>query len=178
MNNPTIIYFCPLGGVVQIGDSTSRGCWRLGRITRLNESRDKAIHSAGILLANKHTVHRPLNALYPLEETSVGTKPSSSSPDSSTSQLSGSRASPFGKTWCPGGARAFGCVYLTFKLFFWRLHVYFFSLSLFPFSPFSPKPLIFAVNYFFSPGECRWGTHSHSNTVHTPTLSTTHAPPS
>ena len=80
--NPTTVQFSRVGDVVQIGDSTSQGCWRLGRITRLHESRDKAIRSAGILLANKHTVQRPLNALYPLEATSFGTQPSSSSPES------------------------------------------------------------------------------------------------
>ena len=78
----TTVQFPRVGDVVQIGDSTSRGCWRLGRITRLHESRDKAIRSADILLANKRTVQRPLNALYPLEATSSGTQPSSSSPES------------------------------------------------------------------------------------------------
>ena len=80
--DPTTVQFPLVGDVVQIGDSTSRGCWRLGRITRLHESRDKAIRSADILLANKRTVQRPLNALYPLEATSSGTQPSSSSPES------------------------------------------------------------------------------------------------
>ena len=56
-----------VGDVVQIADATSRGCWRLGRFTHLHESRDKAIRSADILLANKNVIHRPLSALYPLE---------------------------------------------------------------------------------------------------------------
>ena len=64
--DPMIVQFPRVGDVVQIGDSTSRGWWKLGRIIRLHESRDKAIRSADILLANKRTLQRPLNALYPL----------------------------------------------------------------------------------------------------------------
>ena len=115
--DPTTVQFRRVGDVVQICDSTSRGYWRLGRITRLHESRDKAIRSSDILLANKRTVQRPLNALYPLEATSSGTQRSSFQSRVSTSQFSGSRASPFGKNCGPSGARGLGCVYLTFKLF-------------------------------------------------------------
>ena len=73
--DPTTVQFPRVGDIVQIGYSTSRGCWRLGRITSRHENWDKAIRSADILLASKHTVQQPLNAVNPLEVTFFGTQP-------------------------------------------------------------------------------------------------------
>ena len=66
-----------IGDVVQVHDQTSRGSWKLGRITDLTTSRDGQIRSAQVQLANKNFINRPLSALYPLEF-------SSSSPPSNT----------------------------------------------------------------------------------------------
>ena len=56
-----------IGDVVQVHDQTSRGSWKLGRITDLTNSRDGQIRSAQVQLANKNFINRPLSALYPLE---------------------------------------------------------------------------------------------------------------
>ena len=81
---PTVDQLPGIGDVVLIGDSTSRGCWQLGRIIRLHHSRDTAIRSAELQLPNKRTIHRPLSALYPLEsaahDTQLTSRPSANQP--------------------------------------------------------------------------------------------------
>ena len=81
---PTVDQLPGIGDVVLIGDSTSRGCWQLGRIIRLHHSRDTAIRSAELQLPNKRTIHRPLSALYPLEsaahDTQLTSRPSANHP--------------------------------------------------------------------------------------------------
>ena len=79
--DPTTAQLPRVGDVVQIGDATHRGCWRLGRITRLHQSRDGAIRSAEIQLQGNKLIERPLNALYPLESDLCTAQPPSPPPE-------------------------------------------------------------------------------------------------
>ena len=58
-----------IGDVVSLKEDVPRGCWRLGKVTRLVPSLDGNVRSAEILLSSGRTVRRPLNLLYPVEVT-------------------------------------------------------------------------------------------------------------
>ena len=58
-----------VGHVVLIKNNLPRGCWRIGRITKLIKSRDQQFCSVKVLLPSKKMIGRPLNlhVLYPIE---------------------------------------------------------------------------------------------------------------
>ena len=61
-----------IGQIVHIkeeinGKSLPRGIWKMGKVTKLIESKDNEIRAATILLPTKKEVNRPINLLYPLE---------------------------------------------------------------------------------------------------------------
>jgi hypothetical protein len=65
-----------VGSVVQIKDKMPRGQWRLGKVEKLNPSRDNKVRSVVLRLANGRSITRPIKLLYPLEMgSSDGRKP-------------------------------------------------------------------------------------------------------
>ena len=56
-----------IGNVVLIKDETPRGCWNIGKITQIRQSRDGEIRSAKVLLASRRILDRPINLLFPIE---------------------------------------------------------------------------------------------------------------
>ena len=57
-----------VGEVVIVKDEDApRGVWKLGKITKLIESRDRVIRSAEVKLPNKMLINRSISHLYPLE---------------------------------------------------------------------------------------------------------------
>ena len=60
-------YSARVGDIVLIKEDLPRGCWKLGKIIELVESRDQQVRSAKILLPTKRIIGRPLSLLYPGE---------------------------------------------------------------------------------------------------------------
>lgn len=59
---------CPnVNDVVLIKDDVPRGQWKLGKLIKLNVSKDRKIRSAEILTSTGKVLKRPLNLLYPIE---------------------------------------------------------------------------------------------------------------
>lgn len=56
-----------LGDVVLIKEKLPRGTWRLGKIHKLNISKDGQVRSAEVMLASKFIIKRALSELYPIE---------------------------------------------------------------------------------------------------------------